>query len=80
MAARYASVFSASYSLSAVCLQTLALLVGVRKSCSVLFLRAGVQLTLDPYAKAFYIQAHFASPGRGGVWLMMCASVCVTEV
>jgi len=49
----------------------LALLVGVRKSCSVLFLRAGVQPTLDPYAKAFYIQAHFASPGRGGVWLMI---------
>jgi len=46
---------------------------------SVLFLHAaGVQPTLDPCAKAFYKQAHCASPGREGVWLMMCANVCVT--
>ena len=44
-----------------------------------LFLQAGVQPTLDPCAEAFYKQAHCASPGRAGVWLMMCASVCVTE-
>jgi len=37
------------------------------------------QPTLDPYAEAFYKQAHYASPGRGGVWLMMCVSVCMTE-
>jgi len=30
-------------------------------------------------AEAFYKQVHCASPGRGGVWLMMRASVCVTE-
>jgi len=27
----------------------------------------------------FLYQAHCASPGRDGVWLMMCASVCMTE-
>jgi len=32
-----------------------------------------------PCAEAFYKQAHCANPGRGGVWLMMCASVSVTE-
>jgi len=46
---------------------------------SVLFLWAEVQPTLDPCAEAFYKQAHSTSLGRGGVWLMMCASVCVTE-
>jgi len=46
---------------------------------SVLFLRAGVQPTLDPCAEAFYKQAQCASPGRWGGWLMMCASVCMTE-
>ena len=43
-----------------------------------LFLRAGVQPTLDPCAEAFHEQAHCTSPRKGGVWLMMCASVCMT--
>ena len=41
-------------------------------------LRAGVQPTMDPYAKAF-IAGPLRQPRRGGVRLMMCASVCVTE-
>jgi len=48
-------------------------------NCSVLFLRAGVQPTLDPCAEAFRKQAKCASPGAEEFWLMMCANVCVTE-
>jgi len=44
-----------------------------------LFLRARVQPTLDPYAEAFYITGPLRWPRRGGVWLMMRASVCMTE-
>jgi len=53
-------------------------MVNTEEQASCMYPSGRGQPTLDPYAEAFYSRPIVLTQ-EGGVWLMMCANVCVTE-